>query len=63
MVGRGIDALVDLANERGREPDANVRQQIAALYTLTQLNGWNGLRARAVARPAAARAPRHRSAS
>ena len=46
MVGRGIDQLVDLANERGRGEDVNVRQQIARLYTLTKLNGWNGLRAK-----------------
>jgi alkylation response protein AidB-like acyl-CoA dehydrogenase len=46
MVGRGIDALVDLVKERGRGDDPNVRQQIARLYTLSNLNTWNGLRAR-----------------
>ena len=38
--------LIDLANERRSRADADVRQQIARLYTLTKLNGWNGLRAK-----------------
>jgi alkylation response protein AidB-like acyl-CoA dehydrogenase len=50
MVGRGMDALLDLATRSGRADDPHVRQQLAHLYTLTTLNTWNGLRARAAAK-------------
>jgi len=50
MVGRGIDTLVDLARSSERGEDAQVRQQLARLYTLTKLNTWNGLRATAAAK-------------
>ena len=50
MVGRNIDSLVELTRSRGRGDDTQVRQQIARLYTLTKLNGWNGMRASAAAK-------------
>ena len=50
MVGRNIDSLVELTRSRGRGDDPQVRQQIARLYTLTKLNGWNGMRASAAAK-------------
>jgi alkylation response protein AidB-like acyl-CoA dehydrogenase len=50
MVGRGMDALVTLAKDMGRGDDPHVRQRLAQLYTLTSLNTWNGLRARASAK-------------
>jgi alkylation response protein AidB-like acyl-CoA dehydrogenase len=50
MVGRGMGSLLDLAKERGRGEDGNVRQQLARLYTLSQLNTWNGLRAKGEAK-------------
>jgi alkylation response protein AidB-like acyl-CoA dehydrogenase len=50
MVGRNIDSLVELTRSRGRGDDTQVRQQIARLYTLTKVNGWNGMRASAAAK-------------
>jgi alkylation response protein AidB-like acyl-CoA dehydrogenase len=50
MVGRGMDALLGLANDLGRDRDPHVRQQLAQLHTLSSLNTWNGLRARAAAK-------------
>lgn len=44
-----INELLRLARNRGREHDPHVRQQLARLYTITQLNKWNNLRARAAA--------------
>jgi alkylation response protein AidB-like acyl-CoA dehydrogenase len=38
---------VDLARTTGRAADAVIRQQVAHLYTLEQVNKWNGVRARA----------------
>ena len=49
MVGRGPESLIRLAKDLGRDRDPQVRQQLARLYTLNQLNRWNGLRAKAVA--------------
>jgi len=49
MVGGNMQLLLLLAKARGRDGDGNVRQQIARLYTLSQLNRWNGLRAREAA--------------
>ena len=39
--------LRDLARDVGRAGDASVRQEIAGLYALRQVNEWNGQRARA----------------
>jgi len=50
MVGANMRLLLQLAKSRGRDGDSHVRQQIARLYTLSQLNRWNGLRAREAAR-------------
>lgn len=50
MVGRNIDGLVELARVRGRGDDPHVRQHLARLYTLTKLNGWNGMRATAASK-------------
>jgi alkylation response protein AidB-like acyl-CoA dehydrogenase len=50
MVGRSIDSLLELARSRGRGDDPQVRHQLARLYTLTKLNGWNGIRATAAAK-------------
>jgi len=47
MAGRGAEGFIKLAKETGRAGDPNVRQQLARLYTLGQLNRWNGLRAKA----------------
>jgi alkylation response protein AidB-like acyl-CoA dehydrogenase len=41
---------VELARERGRGDDPVVRQQVARLHTLEQVNRWNGMRARVEAR-------------
>ena len=49
-LGPGFDALVRLADDRGRGGDASVRQQLARLYTLSKLNTWNGLRAKEAAK-------------
>jgi alkylation response protein AidB-like acyl-CoA dehydrogenase len=45
MTTGGIDPLVRLAAELGRERDPQVRQQIVRLYTLASANSWNGQRA------------------
>ncbi len=50
MVSGNIQVLPQLARDRGRDGDSQVRQQIARLYTLSQVNRWNGLRAREAAR-------------
>ncbi len=50
MVGRNIDALVELARSRSRGDDPQVRQHLARLYTMTKINGWNGMRATAAAK-------------
>ena len=50
MVGRSIDTLVELTRTRDRGDDPHVRQHLARLYTLTKLNGWNGMRATAAAK-------------
>ena len=47
MIGGGIEPLIALARELGRGQDALVRQSIVRLYTVSQVNTWNGLRARA----------------
>jgi alkylation response protein AidB-like acyl-CoA dehydrogenase len=47
MIGGGIGPLIRLAKELGRERDPEVRQSIARLHAVSQLNTWNGLRARA----------------
>jgi alkylation response protein AidB-like acyl-CoA dehydrogenase len=47
MIGGGIEPLIALARELGRGQDAEVRQSIVRLYTVSQVNTWNGLRARA----------------
>ena len=47
MLGTGAVPLVQLAVELGRADDPLVRQQLASLHTLCQLNAWNGLRGRA----------------
>jgi alkylation response protein AidB-like acyl-CoA dehydrogenase len=47
MIGGGIDPLVTLARQLGREHDPEARQEIVRLYTLGSVNRWNGLRARA----------------
>jgi len=46
----GLGNLIDYAKKTGRDSDPNVRDQIARAYTLTQLLGWNGLRAKAAAK-------------
>ena len=46
MRRRGVNSLVRLAKELGRDGDPNVRQQLAQIYTLSKVNAWNGLRAR-----------------
>jgi len=50
MVGGNMQWLMQLAKARGRDGDSQVRQQIARLYALSQLNRWNGLRAREAAK-------------
>jgi alkylation response protein AidB-like acyl-CoA dehydrogenase len=50
MIGGNIAPLVALASELGRERDQGVRQEIVRLYTLSSVNTWNGLRARAAQR-------------
>jgi alkylation response protein AidB-like acyl-CoA dehydrogenase len=47
MIGAGAGSLVKLARERGRGEDSAVRQQLARLHALNQLNRWNGMRGRA----------------
>jgi alkylation response protein AidB-like acyl-CoA dehydrogenase len=42
--------LLRLAQERGADGEASVRQALARYYTLNQLNRWNGQRTRDVAR-------------
>ncbi len=44
--GRG-DMMVGLAKSLGRNHDPVLRQQIAQLYTLQNVNRWNGMRAKA----------------
>lgn len=46
----GAEPLVRLARQLGRDQDPLVRQQLAEVYTLSNLNRWNGLRARAAAK-------------
>lgn len=48
--GAGVESLVSLAKELGRDKDPLVRQQLAEVYTLSSLNRWNGLRAKAAAK-------------
>ncbi|HTS95007.1 MAG TPA: acyl-CoA dehydrogenase family protein [Streptosporangiaceae bacterium] len=55
MIGGSITPLVALAAGLGRDRDQAVRQDIVRLYTLSSVNTWNGLRARA-ARQAGGRA-------
>src|SRR6202042_2749058 len=50
MIGGSIAPLVALASELGRERDQGIRQEIVRLYTLSSVNTWNGLRARAAQR-------------
>jgi alkylation response protein AidB-like acyl-CoA dehydrogenase len=50
MVGRGMDALLELAAKTGRDADPHVRQALARLYTLDRANAWNALRAKSSAR-------------
>jgi alkylation response protein AidB-like acyl-CoA dehydrogenase len=50
MIGGNVTPLVALATELGRERDPAVRQEIVRLYTLSCVNMWNGLRARAALR-------------
>jgi alkylation response protein AidB-like acyl-CoA dehydrogenase len=47
MIGGGIEPLIALARELGRGQEVEVRQSIVRLYTVSQVNTWNGLRARA----------------
>ena len=49
-IGPGFDALVRLADDRGRGDDVTVRQQLARLYTMSKINTWNGLRAKEAAK-------------
>jgi alkylation response protein AidB-like acyl-CoA dehydrogenase len=44
-----VDELVNLARAHGRAGDAVVRQELARLYSYTQIGQWNALRARAQA--------------
>jgi alkylation response protein AidB-like acyl-CoA dehydrogenase len=50
MVGRGVESLIGLSKQNGRGDDANVRQQLARLWTLSNINTWNGMRAKAAAK-------------
>jgi alkylation response protein AidB-like acyl-CoA dehydrogenase len=50
MIGAGAGPLVELASASGRADDSAVRQQLARLHALNQLNRWNGLRGRAAAK-------------
>jgi len=45
LVRTSVDTLVALARERGRNADADVRQDIARLYALERAAQWNGQRA------------------
>ena len=45
-MGRGGDPVA-LAQRHGRAGDPIIRQQVTRLYTLQQLNRWNGMRAKA----------------
>ena len=47
MIGGNVAPLVKLATDLGREGDPPVREEIVRLYTLSSVNNWNGLRARA----------------
>jgi alkylation response protein AidB-like acyl-CoA dehydrogenase len=50
MIGAGARPLARLARESTRDGDPEVRQRLARLHTLMQLNRWNGLRGRAAAK-------------
>jgi alkylation response protein AidB-like acyl-CoA dehydrogenase len=50
MAGGNLQSLLQLARARGRDGDSHVRQQIARLYALSQLNHWNGQRAKQAAK-------------
>jgi alkylation response protein AidB-like acyl-CoA dehydrogenase len=47
MIGAGAAPLIQLAIGLRRDHDPLVRQQLAQLHTLCQLNSWNGVRSRA----------------
>jgi alkylation response protein AidB-like acyl-CoA dehydrogenase len=47
MIGAGAGPLIKLASDTGRGDEPAVRQQLARLHALNQLNRWNGLRGRA----------------
>jgi alkylation response protein AidB-like acyl-CoA dehydrogenase len=47
MMTRNAEGLAALAKERGRSDDPTVRQGLARLHALVQVNRWNTLRARA----------------
>ena len=47
MISGSIAPLVTLAAELGCDRDPLVRQEIVRLHTLSSVNAWNGLRARA----------------
>jgi alkylation response protein AidB-like acyl-CoA dehydrogenase len=49
----GVDYF-ELARSTGRDADPVIRQEIARLYTLEQVNKWNAMRARSQSGPAAA---------
>jgi alkylation response protein AidB-like acyl-CoA dehydrogenase len=53
--GRSAHMLVDIARDQGRDGDVHLRQQLAQLYTLTEIGKFTALRARAA--KAAGRAP------
>jgi alkylation response protein AidB-like acyl-CoA dehydrogenase len=47
MIGGSVTPLVKLATDLGRGADPQARQEIVRLHTLSSVNNWNGLRARA----------------
>jgi alkylation response protein AidB-like acyl-CoA dehydrogenase len=47
MIGGSVTPLVKLATDLGRGDDPQARQEIVRLHTLSSVNNWNGLRARA----------------